>query len=272
MNDFIAEKVTERITRIRSNFEVCMYYVQGDEQGALLDTGMGSGDLKSFVDSIATTSYKVILSHGHCDHAGGSGQFSEVYLSSLDYELEKRHCNLEFRIEELHNAPVPFPDNWTKEKMIPQKETSFLELTEEMIFELGGVTIKPILVSGHTKGMMVFLIPEEQVAIFGDASGENTLICFPESTTIQEHYLGLQKLKSFEGKYQRILRNHGTFESPTYLLDNNLATCKKIISRTDAKLSIHIHGIDAFSAKNREALLTNEEKVGNIVYTLDKLI
>lgn len=268
---FTTEKVTNKITRIRTAFEVCAYYVQGEKSGALLDTGLGCGDLKSFIDHIATTDYTVILSHGHCDHAGGSGQFEEVYLSPLDYELEKQHCDQAFRIKEIQHAPTPLPDNWQPDQVLPQRTGKYSELTEEKIFDLGGLTIELLLVPGHTRGMMVFLLPEEKVAIFGDACGENTLICFPESTRIDEHYAALKRLKQWEGRYTRILRNHGTFESKLNLLNNNISTCQSILNGVDDRLPVHIHGVDAFAGKNIAKHFSTEEKTGNVIYTLDKL-
>lgn len=268
---FKAEKVTEKITRIRTAFEVCAYYVQGDKSGALLDTGLGCGDLKNFVDELATTSYTVILSHGHCDHAGGSGQFEEVYLSPLDYELEKYHCSREFRIKEIQAAPTPLPESWTPDQVLPQRSKGFKQLTEQNTFDLGGLTIELLLISGHTQGMMVFLIPEEEVAIFGDACGENTLICFPESTTIAEHYEALKKLKQWDGRYKRILRNHGSFESPIYLLENNLKVCRNILTKQDDHHPVEIHGVNGYAGKDRSKQRTEADKIGNIVYTSDKL-
>ena len=269
---FETEKVTDKITRINTNFKVCMYYIQGDDMGVLIDTGIGYGDLKSFVDSISTTPYKVILSHGHYDHAGGSGQFKEVYLNYLDYKLAKDHCNSDLRIKMIERVSLENTSS-TKisEQIVPIQNNSYKELTEETIFELGNITIQPILVPGHTQGMMAFLIVEEKVIIFGDASGENTLICLPESTSIAEHLEGLKKLKKLEGQYTRILRNHGTFESPLFLLDNNIATCKKIISGTDDRMPVKFQGINALSGKNRDIISLDEDKIGNIIYTLDKL-
>lgn len=271
LNYFSAENVTANITRIKTAFEVCTYYVQGTNLGMLIDTGLGCGDLKSFVDSIAKTPYIVVLSHGHCDHAGGSGQFEEVYLSPLDFSLEKRHCTIEVRAHEIQHAPVNIPSTWSIEQMIPQRMTAYKPLKENELFGLGGMTVQSILVPGHTEGMMVFLIREEQVAIFGDASGENTLVCFPESTSIARHYEALKQLKHFDGLYSRILRNHGVFESELNLLNNNIATCELIMSRKDAQLPVHIHGVDAFAGKDREKLSNDEAKTGNIIYTLDKL-
>ena len=268
---FTAEQISKRVTRIRSSFEVCMYYVQGDKKGVLLDTGLGCGDLKGFVDELAQTPYDVILSHGHCDHGGGSGQFEEVYLSPLDFELEKQHCTVERRAYEIQHAPVPLPDTWALDQMIPQRQASFLPLSEEQVFELGGVTLEMALVPGHTAGMMVFFLPEEKIAIYGDASGENTLICFPESTPLTEHLAALKKLKGFDGRYERILRNHGVFESDLILLDNNIEACERILAGTDDRVPVHVHGVDGFAGKDRSKLSSSAAKTGNIVYTLDKL-
>lgn len=272
MQYFTAEKVTERITRIKTAFEVCAYLVKGTQSAALLDTGMGCGDLKGFVESICDLPYKVILSHGHVDHAGGSGQFAEVYLSPLDFELEKRHCELTFRISQMEQAPFPIPGNWDKKDMIPQREEPYQELHEGMEFNLGGVAIQPVLVPGHTRGMMVFLIPEEETAIFGDACGEHTLIIFPESTTIKTHLAGLKHLENSDVYYSRILRNHGTFESHRILLDNNIRTCKKILEGTDDKEPVQVHGVHCFAGRSEKRSSEDElENTGNVLYLNEKI-
>lgn len=271
MDIFTIEQVTTHIKRINTPYDVCAYLVVGTIGTALLDTGMGSGDLKGYLASIGYEPDIVLLSHGHCDHAGGSAQFDEVYLSPRDFELEKIHCSLDYRIDTMKQMNFPNQEVW-EPAMIPSRTAPFKPLVEGMSFQLGGVTIETIPVPGHSQGMMVFLIPEDEVAIYGDACGENTLVIFPESTSIQEFYEALKELKWYDGRYTRILRNHGTFESGMALLDNNLKTTEKILAGTDDKVPAVIHGVACFAGKDREkAVADPNDLIGNVLYTEDKL-
>lgn len=88
MQRFELQAVSQHIQRIILPCGVCVYLVQGTNGAVLLDTGFGIGDLRGFVESLITTPYHVWLSHGHLDHAGGSAQFEEVFLSPADFALE----------------------------------------------------------------------------------------------------------------------------------------------------------------------------------------
>ena len=271
MDYFTAHQVTEKIKRISTPFGVCMYLVEGRESALLLDTGMGCGDLKGFIDSICYKPYQVLLSHGHCDHAGGSAQFDEVYMHYADLELEKQHCALEKRIDEIKNAPLPPPKKWREEDMITSRDTPYKKLSEGMVFDLGDVSVEIIEVPGHTHGQLVFLVSDEKTAIFGDACGVHTLLHFPESTTIKEYYESLLHLKLYEHKFDRILRFHGSFESPKELMNNNIELCEDIIAGTDAKIDAEYHGFKCMIGRN-ESLDSIQIKAGNIMYNPDRIL
>ncbi|MDU4927909.1 MBL fold metallo-hydrolase, partial [Clostridium sp.] len=80
MSKFFSENVTEHIIRIVSPCQVCMYLIVGKRRAVLLDTGFGLGSLKSYVKTLTSLPYDVVVSHGHLDHAGGAGEFKEVFL------------------------------------------------------------------------------------------------------------------------------------------------------------------------------------------------
>ena len=86
-NFFNLPSVTRHISLIILPCGVCVYLVQGTHEAVLLDTGFGIGDLRGFVEQNVTTPYRVWLSHGHLDHAGGSAQFETVWLSPADFAL-----------------------------------------------------------------------------------------------------------------------------------------------------------------------------------------
>lgn len=82
------------------------YFLIGEERALLIDTACGLSDLKSIAASLTDKPYDVVLTHGHHDHIGGIGAFSDVYLQEDDFEMV-RNVDVEVRrnfAEELGRA------------------------------------------------------------------------------------------------------------------------------------------------------------------------
>ncbi len=228
MKYFRHEIINPNLIRIIDILDNCLYLVIGEKKACLLDTGDGFGNLNEYVSQFTDLPLFVILTHGHIDHGSGAGDFKTVYLHPNDVELFYKHCSSDFRLSRYRSDE--------RTKMIPLQDfvpifDGKLEMIEdEQEFDLGGITIKMLPVFGHTFGMMVPLIKELRVAIFGDACGVGTLLFGEESPTIAEYRENLLYLKTFENEYDYIYRNHGTFHSPKELLDNVIACTDKILS------------------------------------------
>lgn len=259
---FTSEPVSTHLTRIVAPCGVCMYLVQGSERAALLDTGFGFGDLKGYVETLTSKPYVVLLSHGHMDHAGGAGQFDEVYLNEQDWALEKWHSTRERRIWDVRHGPGGMPAGVTDEDFLPSRTAPYRPLHEGDDFDLGGVTVCPIEVPGHTAGSLIFLIPEDRIAIFGDACGEHTLLLFRESVPIETYRRSLQHIRQYESQFDTVLRNHGSFSSPKQILADSIELCGAILDRTDAAIPEDFMGQRGCLARPHE----HPGKVGNILY------
>lgn len=165
-------------------------------------------------------------------------------------------------------------DLWIQPRIEP-----YISLNEDITFNLGGLTILPSHVPGHSPGNMVFIIPEERIAIFGDAISHPTLIVFDNSPSIQEHYDALVKLQDYSHLYDRILVNHETFELDKIVLENNTALAKSILEGTDEKYTtsnrsqkLGRDGLTVYAARTRQPWLpSNPKDIGNIYYREDKV-
>lgn len=272
MELFKAEKVTRAITRIVMPY-VCAYLIEGKEKAILLDTGFGYGDIKSFVDELTDLPYDVVLTHGHPDHAGGSVQFDKVYLNPREFVAAQRDCSIENRraIRQYVTRKVGELDD-KPELWLPQRQGNFTPLEEEDIFDLGGLTLMPVLVPGHSQGIMCFIIKEERVAIFGDACSDPTLLNLDASTSIREHLKGLLHLRSYEELFDRVLNNHSDFYIAKEVLANNILLAHNIIHGVDERIRIRMSGKISYSARpNRLKNSYPLVPVGNIIYTDEKL-
>ena len=270
------EKVSERIYRISMTY-VCCYLIVGDKEAILLDAGWGYGDLKAVVESITDLPITLVLSHGHPDHIGSAAQFETAYLNDRDLTMIESQSDVDLRRRLMLNYEaddfVEDPDLWVAARTKP-----YLSLTEETIFDLGGVTLQPYDLPGHSAGSMVFIVPEERVAIFGDAISHPTLMFFDNSSTVREHYEALVKFSSYSDLYDDVLVNHETYEIDKIVLDNNMALAKSILEGNDAKVpaakslqkAMNTGPIYAAS-KPQRWLPHNPRDIGNIYYRAENL-
>jgi glyoxylase-like metal-dependent hydrolase (beta-lactamase superfamily II) len=278
MVDFKYEEITPHIRRIRSTPDVCMYLVEGEKKAALIDTGNGVGDLKGYVEKLLNGKpYDVILTHGHVDHASGADQFGDnVYLNLLDYELSLTHCSIEHRKISFAHWREMFPDTmqeFADNEFVQVRQREYRPLEDGQLFDLGGITLEAIYVPGHTQGMTMVLDIEERVILFGDGCGVGVLLLTDEASTVSEYRDSLLKLKQHEDRYDRVLRQHGSCESPKSVLDDNIEVCNKILNGTADAVADIFEGIPCLLAmavdpKTRKRI---DGKEGNIRYTVDKI-
>ena len=87
MNYYATEKINDNLTLIRSLSGELLYLVEGTERAALIDTCVGVGHLRVFVDSLTDKPLTVLLTHGHMDHAPGAPEFDTVYMNERDIPL-----------------------------------------------------------------------------------------------------------------------------------------------------------------------------------------
>lgn len=76
-----------------------------------------------------------------------------------------------------------------------------------------------------------------------------------------------------EDRYDRILRQHGTCESPKSLVDENIEVAKEILAGTDDHIPWKFQQYDVFIAKDTDFTkgIRKDGKSGNIVYSLDHI-
>lgn len=273
---FEVEKVTEQIYRISMPY-VCCYLIVGKNQAALIDCGWGYGNIKEVVESITDLPITLILSHGHPDHIGGAAPFDPVYLNEKDWTMIESQSQIELRRSlMLRSVPDDFrenPDLWQE-----ARRENYLPLGEETTFDLGNLTVLPFHLPGHTRGSMVFIIPEERIAIFGDAISHPTLVIFDNSSNIQDHYQAMIRLTQHSHLYDRVLVNHETWELSKVVLENNLQLAQNILEGKDEKIpaskraqQLSPNGKVYLARKQKRWLPEDPRDIGNIYYREDKV-
>ena len=124
---------------------------------AFVDPG---GDIEMLLDVAKSNNLipeKILLTHGHIDHAGGAQELSNI----LRINIEGPHIADKFLLDELKKQGQMFgmmsencsPDRW---------------LNEGDIVKIGKAELNTYFCPGHTPGHVIFYSKENKLALVGD--------------------------------------------------------------------------------------------------------
>lgn len=267
--DFRSAKIDKNVFRIKNGVGDLMYLVEGKNKAALIDTGIGIGDLKSYVQTLTDKPIFVLLTHGHVDHASGSAQFDEVYMNAKDNKLFLEHTALESR-KGYTNATNPnYAKNLTDADYQPFDNPSrFKNLQEGMTFDLGGLHLDIYDIPGHTHGMVAILFRENKALLAGDGANMFTFLFLPESLGLRSYEKALRRLQKVTAKkYDKMYCSHGNGDLTIDYLERLLEDCEIIFAGKDDKVPFNFMGNKAAIAfeidKNHNRV---DAGIGNIVY------
>ena len=127
-------------------------------RAAVVDPGGDVARIRAALDQLKATPEKILLTHGHLDHAGGAAELAEALSLPIEGPDERDGfllSNLKaqgqrFGIEDMRDVT---PTRWLKEG-----ET----------VNIGDLRFDVLHVPGHTPGHVVFVNDAERFALVGD--------------------------------------------------------------------------------------------------------
>lgn len=127
-------------------------------KGAFVDPGGDIDKLIGAAEEHKVSIEKILITHGHVDHAGAAGALAE----RLGVPIEGPHKDDEFWIQQLPEQTLQFgfPEGQT---FIPER---WLEGGDRV--SVGDLSLDVIHCPGHTPGHVVFYHPGEHLALVGD--------------------------------------------------------------------------------------------------------
>jgi len=196
---FISQQVFPGVRLIRDSGNNKMYLVTGSERALLIDAGMSTGDLRSYVESFTGgLPLDVCITHGHPDHIAAMGQFQgdcDVYMHHADLPLAQRfreHLHYEIDLDSIKHVGEGFR------------------------FDLGDRQFSVYHIPGHSPGCLALLDETNGILFSGDAIGSNgstivdALWLQMSRAGIDEYLSSLQVFRAkVAGKIKYICGGHG---------------------------------------------------------------
>lgn len=199
---YTTEKIGERTYRIDECGRDNCYLLLGDERALLIDSSIGTGDLRSLVRSLTDLPVTVAATHAHGDHTGGACQFGEVWV-------HRNECNSKFRLLNLKKVRADLISNTMKKAGITAADvrgnvlkTKWLPFDEGKTFDLGGRTVKTVLTPGHSPGGVVFLDDGEKKMFTGDNVCAVLLLKVVFALSVEQWLPGARKTLELCGEYE----------------------------------------------------------------------
>jgi glyoxylase-like metal-dependent hydrolase (beta-lactamase superfamily II) len=250
-----------------------LYLIEGETEAALIDTCLGIGNLRSFVESLTSKPVTVILTHGHVDHAMGAPEFGRVYMNSKDKQVFMEHRELEVRKEYIAMTLGDRAPELEDKDFIQASDPDFKELQEGDRFDLGGVQLEIYAAGGHTPGTMAILIVEERTLILGDACNHSTFLFDQNSYSVEKYRASMRHLdEQTKGKYDQVYLCHHEAVAPSEILHQIIILCDEIMKRETDDVPFEFMGQRSYFAKAVDKHLQRlDGGIGNIIYNPDKI-
>lgn len=189
---FATRQLEDGIYLLSEPVHVNSFLVEGGEAAALIDTGLGIGNIRDIAESLATRDVLVVNTHYHFDHTGGNHWFSERLIHqdgaaaielAVDADLYRRYGDFIHQLSEAlprfaqldreffhflthETTPRSLPADFDLASWSYRPTTATRTLRDGDRIELGGRDLTVIHTPGHTPDG-ICLLDERSGALFG---------------------------------------------------------------------------------------------------------
>ena len=274
-------KVNDHITGVVDAASDTMYVITGSEKALVIDTMVGTGNVKEMVELLTDLPYDVVLTHGHVDHIGGIFDFDNVYLSEADQSMIENEARPEnemgyfFGSTQYGDVVITEESGLVGENDFTaySSDTKLAAANDGDVFDLGdGYTAELISVPGHTDGSMAILFLQDRILLTGDSVNNYTYLQLNENATIESYRESLLKLKERDDEWDNLLFSHNNAELfPKTTIDDCIELCDEIMETNgECGISMADMGYDEdimlAAEVDWEKFCRPDGKTGNIVY------
>ena len=204
---FWMQEVLPQVFHIEDALGVCMTLLAGTREAWLIDAGYGLEDVAAFVSSVTDKPVRLLLTHGHYDHALGARWFREAAIFQEDLPIVEEYTRRQWRKKVLQTAAeMQFELSEEDARDYLSAGMPVWRPLSEGTADPGGFSVRTILCPGHTPGSAVFYVPERRLLLTGDDWNPCTWLFFPEALPAKEYLANMNKLLALP--FEQILCPH----------------------------------------------------------------
>lgn len=194
------------------------YLLLGSSKAVLIDTGLGVADIRQVVRQLTSLPVTVVTTHGHWDHIGGHGFFSEILI----HVEEAAWISGEFPIPlsavkaNLLQPPNELPKAFDIDAYQVYAGGPTACLADGECVELGNRELKVYHTPGHSPGHICLWEAERGYLFTGDLIYCGCLYAFYPTTDPAAYLRSVHRLQGLPVK--KLLPAHHTLNLPVDLL------------------------------------------------------
>ncbi|MDR0917458.1 MAG: MBL fold metallo-hydrolase [Oscillospiraceae bacterium] len=157
----------------RDVFPVQNYVIVGTERAAIIDTGLGIGDIRAVVRTLTDLPIIALHTHAHLDHTGGDQLFDDNYLNPIErvpsgQETTAQHAAKGHLLAGFAGGNAELAQH-AAEHLLPSAQITYLPVRDGDTFDLGGGTVlEAVAIPGHTIGSLAYVDRAGRFAFTGD--------------------------------------------------------------------------------------------------------
>jgi glyoxylase-like metal-dependent hydrolase (beta-lactamase superfamily II) len=165
-----------------------MYLVTGQERAALIDSGMGIGDVSAEIAKITSLPCTVLNTHYHWDHIGANRLFAESAIHESEADLLAQEQDISgFRPgmrSPAARAVLPAHFDPGAYRVVPEPATYVLH--ENDVIDLGGRLLRVLHIPGHSPGHVAYVDEASHALFTGDTAYLGPVFaCFEDSDPVE---------------------------------------------------------------------------------------
>jgi glyoxylase-like metal-dependent hydrolase (beta-lactamase superfamily II) len=189
---FESEKLAPDTWRINGT-GCTAYLVCGENEGAMIDTGDSTEDLRVYAENLCGKSVRMVMNtHGHFDHTGGNGFFKVAFMGRKAAEIAK----LPNGGQPISEYPLDYP---------------IVIVDDGYTLDLGNREFEAFRMDGHSPDCIAWLDKRERILFAGDNMNMVPMKykCVDPQPSMLLYMQSVAKLLTRREDYDWILVGHG---------------------------------------------------------------
>lgn len=233
--------------------KVHSFLLLGQQKAALIDTGLGIGNIREVTTRLTTLPVFVLTTHVHTDHIGGHGLFSEIYVHEGDCDwlvhgiqgLSIEHI----RADLVRDLSQPPPEGFNADTYTPYCGRPAGLLEDGQIIDLGGRSLEVYHTPGHSPGHVCFFEGASGYLFTGDLLYDETPVyAFYPSTSPADLVRSWERIADIPG-VTKVFGSHNTLGlEPEILVEVKLAA-KILREKNLISFGTGTHTFNGFSVR-----------------------